>query len=81
MTDLTKSEPWQALQLHASAMRNVHLRRLFADDPTRFEHFSLRFEDMLLDYSKQLVTGETMRLLVQLARQQKVEDLRQRMFR
>ena len=80
MTDLIKTETWRALQTHASAMQNVHLRRLFADDAERFKHFSLRIEDLLFDYSKHRVTGETMRLLYDLARMQDVEGWRQRMF-
>ena len=54
--------------------------RLFADDPKRFERFSLRLDDLLLDYSKNLVTQETMALLFALARQSEVESWRDKMF-
>ena len=43
---------WQALQRHQRAMADVHMRDLFARDPRRFERFSLRLGDILLDYSK-----------------------------
>jgi glucose-6-phosphate isomerase len=56
------------------------MRRLFADDPQRFDRFSLRLDDLLLDYSKNLVTQETMALLFDLARQTRVESWRDQMF-
>lgn len=56
------------------------MRRLFAEDAQRFERFSLRMDDMLLDYSKNLVTSETMDLLFALARQADVAGWRERMF-
>ena len=56
------------------------MRRLFAEDAQRFERFSLRMDDMLLDYSKNLVTSETMELLFALARQADVAGWRERMF-
>ena len=67
MTALTASPAWQALQAHAGTMRGVHLRELFAHDPQRFSRFSLRLGDLLLDYSKNRVDAETMRLLLDLA--------------
>lgn len=56
------------------------MRSLFADDAGRFRHFSLRLDDLLLDYSKNLVTRETMALLFALARQSDVEAWRDKMF-
>lgn len=56
------------------------MRRLFADDPNRFERFSLHLDDLLLDYSKNMVTRETMGLLFALARHVRVETWRDRMF-
>ena len=56
------------------------MRRLFADDPRRFDRFSLRMDDLLLDYSKNLVTQETMALLFDLVRHAKVEGWRDQMF-
>jgi len=60
---------WQALQKHQQETAAVHMRDLFAQDPQRFESFSLRVGDILFDYSKNRVTQETMRLLFDLARQ------------
>ena len=58
---------WQALAAHAETLRGVHLRELFAADAGRFERFSGRLDDLLVDWSKQRVTTETMALLVDLA--------------
>jgi glucose-6-phosphate isomerase len=80
MSALTGSAAWRALQSHAEAMAAVQLRDLFAGDPDRFKRFSLRFDDLLLDYSKNRVTGETLRLLFDLARQAELEAWRARMF-
>ena len=56
------------------------MRQLFIDDLRRFERFSVRLDDLLLDYSKNLVTRETMTLLFALARQSQVESWRDKMF-
>ncbi len=56
------------------------MRQLFTDDAKRFGHFSVRLDDLLLDYSKNLVTQETMTLLFALGRQCQVESWRDRMF-
>ena len=72
---------WKSLQDHASATRDVQMRDLFAKDPRRAETFSLRWHDILLDYSKNRITAETLSLLHQLLKEAKVGDLRDRMFR
>jgi glucose-6-phosphate isomerase len=71
---------WKRLEEHRDRMRDVHLRDLFAHDPARFDRFSLRLDDLLVDYSKQRITEETIRLLVELAAVTGVADLRDRMF-
>ncbi len=76
----TQLSAWQALQAHYQAMRDVHMRDLFAADPHRFDRFSLRFEDILLDYSKNRITQETMDLLVELAHQAGLEQAIGAMF-
>ncbi|MEK7842641.1 MAG: glucose-6-phosphate isomerase, partial [Pseudomonadota bacterium] len=81
MSTLTLSPAWLALQAHQPVMAKQHLRELFARDSQRFDKFSLRFNDMLLDYSKQPVSAETITLLLALARQQGLEDWIARMFR
>jgi glucose-6-phosphate isomerase len=81
MSQINSSPAWQALGEHARAMQDRHLRELFAADPDRFERFSLRLEDMLVDCSKHRVTEETMRLLFDLARERRVEARRDAMVR
>ena len=69
-----------ALQHHYQTLRTVHMRELFAADPERFEHFSLQVGDILLDYSKNRITAETLQLLTQLAEVADVAGWRDRMF-
>src|SRR5512146_3078832 len=71
---------WQALLEHQREMADVHMRDLFARDPQRFDRFSLRLGDILLDYSKNRITAETMALLVDLARQANVANKIEAMF-
>jgi len=80
MTALTQSPAWQALARHRDALRDVHMRDLFAADPGRAEAFSIEVEDMRVDYSKHRVKAETMKLLFDLARQAGVLEWRDRMF-
>jgi glucose-6-phosphate isomerase len=81
MSSLTHSKAWQALSEHYQKASALQMRELFAQDPKRFEKFSLRFNDILLDFSKNRITDESLRLLFDLARQAKVEEWRDRMFR
>jgi len=80
MNDLTKLPAWKALQQHYKQAKKLHLRDLFEKDPKRFEKFSVRFNDILLDYSKNRITSETMKLLFQLAREAKVKKWIEKMF-
>jgi glucose-6-phosphate isomerase len=64
---LTKRAAWQALEAHYTKIRNMHLRKLFADDPKRGEHMTAEAIGIYFDYSKHRITDETLRLLVQLA--------------
>jgi glucose-6-phosphate isomerase len=64
---LTSLPAWKALQAHYEEVRLLHLRQLFAADPQRGERFATEAAGIYLDYSKNRVTGETMRLLLQLA--------------
>src|SRR5690606_18970494 len=72
--------PWQALQAHRARIAPRHLRDLFAEDPDRFARFSLSLPGMLADFSKNLVTDETLHHLVALARESGLEDLRADLF-
>jgi glucose-6-phosphate isomerase len=64
---ITQSEEWQALERHYQELKDVHLRRLFADDPRRAETLTAEAGDLYVDYSKNRLTEETIRLLVALA--------------
>jgi glucose-6-phosphate isomerase len=79
-TPLPATPAWRALAAHREALAGVHMRDLFAADPARFARYSIRLGDFLLDYSKNLVTDETKRLLLELARERDVEGWRARMF-
>ena len=80
MSDLTKSEAWQALQSHYEDIKNVHMRDLFSQDLKRFEKFSLRFDEILLDFSKNRITEKTLELLLDLAKQARINDWTEKMF-
>ena len=77
---LTQSNAWQALSKHWRDVSGLHMRDLFAEDPKRFERFSLQLEDILFDFSKNRITDQTLPLLLALAREMKVEEKRERMF-
>jgi glucose-6-phosphate isomerase len=81
MSTLTESRPWGELRDHYDRISRLRLSELFDQDTLRFERFSLRVGDLLLDYSKNRVTAETIRLLAALARDRRVEEWRERMFR
>jgi len=76
----TKTKVWKKLKEHYQRMRNRHMVDLFRQDPKRFSRFSVRFEDILLDYSKNIITQETLRLLLGLARECKVGEAIKKMF-
>jgi glucose-6-phosphate isomerase len=80
MSSLTQSTAWLALQAHQSVMAQQHLRELFQKDPQRSEKFSLLFNDILLDYAKQSINGETIHRLLALAHQQELASWIARMF-
>jgi len=65
--DPTATAAWKKLATHHTEMQRVHMKRLFAEDPERFTKFSVRFDDILVDYSKNRVTVETLSLLQNLA--------------
>ena len=67
MTPLRDRPAWKALEAHYQKMRDRHLRELFADDPGRGERLTAEAAGLFLDYSKNRVTDETLKLLVQLA--------------
>lgn len=80
LTRPTDLPQWQALSAHAEILRAQHLKDLFAADTQRFAKFSVSLPNLLLDYSKNLITDETQALLLDLARASGVEDYRRQMF-
>jgi glucose-6-phosphate isomerase len=76
----TKTRSWKKLKEHYRVMKNRPMLELFRQDPQRFSRFSLRFEDMLVDYSKNIMTKETLRLLLGLARECKLKEAIEKMF-
>ena len=81
MSKLTESSAWQALVKHQKATESLHMRDLFAQDAQRFERFSLRFEDILFDFSKNRITEQTLPLLIDLANQSGLRDKIEAMFK
>lgn len=80
MSALTQSAAWQALGEHRQDMNDVHMRDLFAQDVDRFDRYRRKFNDILVDFSKNIVTDETFSLLMQLARERDVQGWIERMF-
>lgn len=85
MVDTTRNSlrdtaAWRALERHADALRGRHLRELFAADPERGERLSAEAEGIYLDYSKNRITDETVRLLIALAEERGVAARRDAMF-
>jgi glucose-6-phosphate isomerase len=78
---LPERPTWKALKSHYEAIRGYHLRQLFNEDPKRGERLNVEAVGLFLDYSKNRVTDETLRLLVQLARESGLEERRNAMFR
>ncbi|KHS86946.1 glucose-6-phosphate isomerase [Pectobacterium brasiliense] len=77
----SQTAAWQALQHHFDAMKDVQISELFAQDSDRFAHFSATFDDqMLVDYSKNRITAETMEKLHALARETDLSAAIQSMF-
>lgn len=80
MSALNTSAAWRALVEHAAGLESTHMRELFAREPQRAGQMTCSAAGLLLDYSKNRVTGQTLELLFDLARQADLEDWRARMF-
>jgi len=78
---LRQRPAWAALERHVADVRGLHLRDLFADDPARGERLAAEGAGIYLDYSKNRVTDETLRLLVDLARESRLAERTEAMFR
>ncbi len=80
LAPLTKMPEWKALEAHYEGVKDLRLRALFADDPGRGERLAVEAAGLFLDYSKNRITDETIRLLLELARARGVAALREAMF-
>lgn len=76
----TTTPAWQALQQHHNLFEQVKMKDLFFNDDERFNKFSLQFEDILFDYSKNIITENTVVVLMELARECKLPDAIEAMF-
>jgi glucose-6-phosphate isomerase len=77
---LAQRPAWKSLGEHAEAIKPRHLRQLFADDPTRGTRFTAEACGIFLDYSKNRITDETLKLLLELAEQSGLAEHREAMF-
>jgi glucose-6-phosphate isomerase len=80
MATLTDRSAWKAIESHYRDIAEIHMRDLFAQDPKRFERFSVKLDDILFDYSKNRITDETMALLLDLARECSLREKIDAMF-
>jgi glucose-6-phosphate isomerase len=80
MAAIDQTPTWQHLADHFEQVKNLHMRELFAEDPQRFERFSLHLGDMLYDYSKNRITDKTMALLFDLAGASGLANMIEAMF-
>jgi glucose-6-phosphate isomerase len=71
---------WDKLKVHYDSAKQWHLRQLFKDDPQRFEKYSIQLGDILVDYSKNIITDETLQLLIELANESMLNDAILSMF-
>ncbi|KPJ78578.1 MAG: glucose-6-phosphate isomerase [Deltaproteobacteria bacterium SG8_13] len=78
--DPTTTDSWRKLSDHFETIKGLHMRDLFSRDTDRFDRFSIRFGDILLDYSKNRITAETMALLLKLAEETKLRQAIESMF-
>jgi len=76
----TKTQSWKKLEVHADKMKQVHMRELFNQDPNRFNSLSQIDGDLLFDYSKNIITAETLGLLNELANECGLKDAIKAMF-
>lgn len=73
-TNPTQTKAWQKLQEHFEAVKDIKLKREFSENPGRADDFTLQWEDFYVDFSKNLITGETQELLIELAEEVGLEE-------
>ena len=81
LSTLTQRPAWKKLAAHHKKIRRLHLRKLFADDPKRGERLTAEADGLFLDYSKNRITNETIRLLLKLAADSGLKSRIEAMFR
>ena len=74
MEKITKTDEWKALKKHYSKISREHMRKMFEKDPDRQKKFSVEFDEIFFDYSKNIINEETMDLLINLARRAKIHE-------
>ncbi len=79
-TNPTNTDAWNALSTHFKAFRNTRISDLFDQNPSRFEDYSIKFENILVDYSKNLIDDKTLSLLIELAKECQLGDAIEKMF-
>ena len=80
MSSVATSKPWKALESHYQSVSKIQMRELFENDPERFSRFSLQFNDIFLDYSKNRITEDTLALLYDLGHQAELSSWIKKMF-
>ena len=81
LVPLTQREAWKALEIHFTKIRELHLRKLFAEDPKRGQRLTVEAVGIYFDYSKNRITDETVKLLLQLADESGLRSRLDAMFR
>ncbi len=76
----TTTPSWQALQQHRQLFENVHMKDLFFNDQERFGRFSVQMQELLFDYSKNIITENTVEILLELAADCKLKEAMEAMF-
>ena len=76
----TETQRWKDIIGHFKEMKQIHMKDLFASDPERFNKFSIKFNDILVDYSKNIITEETLKLLLELSDDVGLRDAIDKMF-
>jgi len=75
-----QTDAWKRLQEHFALMKDKHMRDMFQEEPQRFSAFSLTLEDILIDYSKNIISAETLRLFAELAEEAGLKDAIEKIF-
>jgi glucose-6-phosphate isomerase len=78
--DPTRTRSWQRLTEHFAEIKDVHIRDLFDRDPSRFDALSIKFSEIVVDYSKNRITSDTLALLVDLAEELELRQAIEQMF-